>query len=166
MSLSCSFDTARLRCRPLIPSDFGAFSTIVSSESDIYNYLFDNNTNINLLDFYSSVVTQHSQINVGIFSKSTSAMVGCILGKLSSPTQLSVRIFISQSFRSENFAYEALSAYVFSVSHFTIETLKFVIKSDNIAAKSLLNKFSYSKKLEGFADKKTGDLFEVYQICQ
>lgn len=160
---TCSFDTQSLKCRPLVDANFNDFVSIVSSDKEIQKYFRFGNTLPELLDFYASIQTSNC-INVGIFLKNTSALIGYINGYIYSSDELLVELFISESFRCEYYAFEALEGYFVAVSKLNFTSFRFEVEPGNCASISLLDKF-LARELEPFKDESTKREFLVYEVC-
>lgn len=165
--VSLYYDTLRLKCRPLTLSDSPAFANEVVCDAEIQRYFNFGRTTMQVVDFLESLNSAEC-IPVGIFSKATNLLVGYINGYVFAPGELLVEFFVLESFRRNNYMYEALGEYMYYCKAKDFTTFRFEVEPENVGSIALLDMLgadhSDSQDFTVDIPKKGETHFHVYHI--
>lgn len=161
------YDTLRLKCRPLTLVDYPAFANAVVCDAEVQRYFDFGRSSMQVVDFLESL-TSTECLPVGVFSKATNLLVGYISGYVYGPGELLVEFFTLESFRRNNYMYEALNEYMYYCKVKDFTTFRFEVEPENAGSIELLTMLgadhSDSQDFSADIPKKGEKHFHVYHI--
>lgn len=157
-----SFETSRLKCRPLVIRDINNFYLLVEPDSLVKKYFRFGSSRGEIGEFIVGLNNPSSEvIHVGIFLKSSNELIGYIGGYFSSFTELCVEYFISEKFRRQKYCLEALYDYIHYRRLEGITSFHFKVEDGNEASACLLKKLGAAFSETSVMNERS---FDVYTL--
>lgn len=142
--LSLTYTTKRLNCRPLSRLEYPEFVNNVLQDQKIQEYFRIGSSYGEVIDFLYEMLNTDC-IQIGIFSKSSNQLIGCINAYFFTKSTLLVEFFVFSYYRSCRYISEALQEFFAQCrSKCAVTDFRFEVEPSNQISISTLTKFGAS----------------------